>query len=102
MKKYITNYDYNNQYIACHLADNIVEYLNTGDYDEVDTAIYDEVDRYFIYDNEKWEVMQAYQTADEANFQDAVALLIEELYRIISEVECDDEEEDDEEEDDEE
>lgn len=93
MKKFKTTYHYSTEYIACHIADNVVELLNDGDYNDLDTAISEEIDRYLIYSKEQWEVMMAYQTPNEANLAEAVQLLIEDVYNSIAEDDEDDEEE---------
>ena len=94
MKKFYAEYGPNNFYTAINIAENVCDYMNAGEYDEdcLDSAIYDEIDRQLIYNHECWVIMMEYQNPREANFNDAVDELINEVYSIIEEEEIDDEE----------
>lgn len=92
MKKYTVKYDYEkNNYFAISTAEEIVDYLNSEEYDDLDTAISDEVDRKLIYYDDQWEMMRAYQTPQDANYNMALEMFVEELYSIIEEEELEEE-----------
>lgn len=88
MKKYEVNYDYEeNTTFAVNIACDVVELLNQGEYDDLDTAITEEVERRLIYYSDQWELIKAYQKPAEANYNEAVDMLYAELYGIIIETE---------------
>lgn len=92
MKKYLANFNYGkNNSFAISTAEEIVDYLNNEEYDDLDTAIMEEVDRKLIYYNDQWEMMRAYQTPQNANYNMALEMFIEELYSIIEEEELEEE-----------
>lgn len=92
MKKFIVNCDYTkNSDLAISTAKDIVEYLNNGEYTDLDTAIVEELDRKLIYYDDQWELMKTYQTPDEANYNAAVEMFMNELYSIIDEEEIEEE-----------
>ena len=101
MKKYINNYDYcENTWLAIETADEIIDLLNRGEYDDLYLAVSETIDRKLIYTCDLWEIMKTYQSPEEANLREAVDMFAEEVYSIIA-VEEEDEEEDEEEEDEE-
>ena len=92
IKKYELNCDYSeNTNFAIDIANHIVEYLNNGEYDDLDTAIMQELDSKLIYYADQWELMKNYQTPQEANYNEAIEMLITELYSIITEKEIEEE-----------
>ena len=92
MKKFEVNYDYSkNNSIAIDTAHDIVDYPNNGEYDNLDTAISEELDRILIYYDDQWEMMKTYQTPQDANYYTALEMFIEELYSIIKEEEIEEE-----------
>lgn len=92
MKKFVVNYDcMTNSDLAIFTAKEIVEYLNNGEYTDLDTAIVEELDRKLIYYDDQWELMKTYQTPDEANYNAAVEMFMNELYSIIDEEEIEEE-----------
>ena len=94
MKKFKVNYDYSkNKSIAIDTAHDIVDYLNNGEYDNLDTAISDELDRILIYYDDQWELIKTYLLPRDANYDKALEMFIEELYSIIKEEEIEEEKE---------
>ncbi len=92
MKKYTVKYDYEkNNSFAIITAEEIVDYLNNEEYDDLDTAIMEEVDRKLIYYDDQWEMMRTYQTPQNANYNIALEMFVEELYSIIEEEELEEE-----------
>ncbi len=92
MKKFVVNFDYaENSGLAISTAEDIVEYLNKGEYTDLDRAIYETVDTKLIYTNDRWDLMKTYQTPDEANYDAAVEMFMNELYSIIDEEEFEEE-----------
>ena len=92
MKKFVVNCDYaENSELAISTAKDIVEYLNNGEYTDLDTAIADELDRILIYYDDQWELIKTYQTPQEANYDAAVEMFMNELYSIIDEEEIEEE-----------
>lgn len=92
MKKFVVNFDYaENSGLAISTAEDIVEYLNKGEYTDLDRAIYETVDTKLIYTNDRWDLMKTYQTPDEANYDAAVEMFMNELYSIIDEEEIEEE-----------
>ena len=86
MKKFVVNCDYaENSELAISTAKDIVEYLNNGEYTDLDTAIADELDRILIYYDDQWELIKTYQTPQEANYDTALEMFMSELYSIIKE-----------------
>lgn len=92
MKKYLANFNYEkNNSFAISTAEEIVDYLNNEEYDDLDTAIMEEVDRKLIYYDDQWEMMRVYQTPQNANYNMALEMFVEELYSIIEEEELEEE-----------
>ena len=92
MKKFVVNCDYTeNSDLAIRTARDIVEYLNNGEYTDLETAINEEVDRQTIYYDDQWELMKTYQRPENADYQQAVEMFITELYSIIAEEEIEEE-----------
>ena len=92
MKKYINNCNYcENTPLAIRLANDIVEWLNRGEYDDLDRAIYETVENNQIYYTDQWELLKTYQTPTTANYAEAYEMLISELYSIIEEEEIEEE-----------
>ena len=84
MKKYINDCSYcENTSLAIRLANEIVEYLNCGEYDDLDRAIYETIESNQIYYADQWELMQNYQTPATADYNKALEALAEELFSII-------------------
>ena len=86
MDKYIVikdHYKYSN--FAVDLAINIVDSLNAEEYDDIEDAIYEEVDRALIYYDDQWELLKVYQTPETANYDKAVEELIDDLFNLIEE-----------------
>ena len=92
MKKFVVNFDYaENNDFAIETAKEIVEYLNNGDYTDIDTAISEELDRKLIYYDDQWKMIQTYQRPHEANYDTALEMFMSELYSIIKEEEIEQE-----------
>lgn len=99
MKKFVVNFDYaENNDFAIETAKEIVEYLNNGDYTDIDTAISEELDRKLIYYDDQWKMIQTYQRPHEANYDTALEMFMSELYSIIKEEEIEQEIEEEQEE----
>lgn len=94
MKKYSYDHDFNLPTIANDLASDIVDYLNNGDYDNIEEAINETIDNAFIYYSDQWELLQAYfvPTDNDLNLYTAFEYLSNDIYSLIEEEE---EEEDD-------
>ena len=92
MKKFELNYDYSkNKIFAIETAREIIEILENGEYDNLDTALNETIDRKLIYYDDQWEMMKTYQTPQDANYYTALEMFIEELYSIIKEEEIEEE-----------
>lgn len=86
IKKYKLNFDYSkNTIFAIDIAKEILENLNNGEYDDLDSAIMQELDSKLIYYVDQWELLKTYQTPQNANYNEAIEMLISELYNIITE-----------------
>ena len=96
MTKFKTNYDWTNYSMAIDIAETAAEEFNSGNYDDINNAVYDEIDRQLIYTCDQWEIMKEYQSPDEANLQEAIESLINEVYEILEEYEEEEEEEEEE------
>lgn len=86
IKKYKLNFDYSeNTIFAIDMAKEILENLNNGEYDDLDSAIMQELDSKLIYYVDQWDLLKTYQTPQNANYNEAIEMLISELYNIITE-----------------
>ena len=99
MKKYYVDYGCENTSFAIRTAEEIVQWLNYGDYDNIDDAIQQTAESKLIYFDDQWEMMKAYQRPDEADYNEAYCMFLNELYGIVKE---EDDEEDEKNEEDEE
>ena len=95
MKKYIINYEEWHGDTATAIAEESIKEYEAGNYKDIEDAIADEIDRYLIYDNDIWEIMKDYQTPRDANYEDAIASLYEDIISMIEEEEEEEEEEED-------
>lgn len=83
--KYKTIYNFDNFDNAIDVAQSAVDEYNAGNYDDIDTAIFEEVDRALIYYDEQWQIIMHYQTPVEANLNEAIQQFIEEVQSIVEE-----------------
>ncbi len=98
MKKYYVDYGCENTSFAIRTAEEIVQWLNYGDYDNIDDAIQQTAESKTIYYDDQWEMMKTYQRPCEADYNEAFNMFIEELYSlVVVEDEEDKEDEEDEE-----
>lgn len=91
MKKYVVNYDSveNNAY-AIMFAKEFVEELNGGcydDYEDLSEALWEALEARLIYCDDRWDMMKAYQKPEESDYNEALNMCYDEIYRIIEEVE---------------
>lgn len=96
MKKYEVFYKYDICYMAHNIAEEVAKYLNSGDYSDLDEAIFEEIDRVLIYYDNQWEILKEYCTPEEADLHYAIEQLTSDVYYLINEIEEDECEEDDE------
>ena len=96
MKKYYVDYRYAKTAFAVETAEDIVRWLNCGDYDDLDYAIQQTAEDNTIYFDDQWKVMRAYQRPDEADWSEAYCMFLNELYSLVKEIEADEENEDEE------
>ena len=87
MKKYKINYEGCHGDTAQDIVEAAVEEFNKGNYKDIEDAIADEIDRQTIYDNDIWEIMKDYQTPQDANYDDAINSLYEDVISMIEEEE---------------
>ena len=87
MKKYKINYEGCHGDTAQAIAEESVDEFNKGNYKDIEDAIADEIDRQTIYDNDIWEIMKDYQTPQDANYDDAINSLYEDIISMIEEEE---------------
>ena len=92
INKYSINNDVNYTSFALSIAKDIVDELNSYEYDDIDLCefIYDELDTRMIYFEDQWELMKTYQHPDEANLDEALEMCFNEIYSLI-EIEDEDE-----------
>jgi len=86
MKKYVIKTERFNHDIAIHIATEVVKLMNGGKYEDLDEAIFDEIDRRLRYVDNQWKIMEIYQNPDTANYDNAVSALFFEIDSIIKEV----------------
>lgn len=96
MKKYYVNYGCENTSFAIKTAEDIVQWLNYGDYDDRETAIMEVAENSLIYFDDQWEMMRGYQRPSEADYNKAYCLFLDELFSIVKEDEETEENEDEE------
>ena len=99
MKYYVNYENVGSGYIgsmAESIAYDVVDRMNDGEYDheDLDQCVFDEMDRKLIYDDQ-WQIMKEYQTPQEANFDEAVESLQNDVWMMIGYDEDEDEEEGD-------
>lgn len=87
MKKYIINYEGWHGDTAQAIAESVIDEFNKGNYKDIEDAISDEINSQIIYDNDIWEIMKDYQTPQDANYEDAITLLYEDVISMIEEEE---------------
>ena len=92
MKKYTINYEEWHGDTATAIAEKVVEEFNEGNYKDIENAIADEIDSQIIYDNDIWEIMKDYQEPRDANYEDAMSSLYEDIISMIEEEEEEEEE----------
>lgn len=86
MKKYKHSYNMVFCCLANDIASDIVDYLNNGEYNDLDQAIIEEVDRFLIYYDDQWELLKAYCTPENCDLNYAIECLVNDLYFLIREV----------------
>lgn len=86
MKKYTHTYNRDFCCLANDIARDIVEYLNNDEYNDLDQAITEEVERFLIYYDDQWELLKAYCTPDSCDLGYAIECLFNDLYNLIKEV----------------
>ena len=80
------------EYVAQTLAEQIAENINEGDYGthwDLYSVMCEEVERYTIYTSEQWEVLQAYCTPIDADYNEAIEKLLDEISDQLEEYELD-------------
>ena len=87
MKKYIINYEGWHGDTATAIAEAALEEFNKGNYKDIEDAIADEIDSQIIYDNDIWEIMKDYQEPQDANYEEAMTSLYEDVISMIEEEE---------------
>ena len=87
MKKYIINYEGWHGDTAQAIAEAALEEFNKGNYKDIEDAIADEIDSQIIYDNDIWEIMKDYQEPQDANYEEAMTSLYEDVISMIEEEE---------------
>ena len=87
MKKYIINYEGWHGDTARAISEESVKEFNKGNYKDIEDAISDEIDSQIIYDNDIWEIMKDYQDPHDANYEDAMISLYEDIISMIEEEE---------------
>ena len=87
MKKYRINYEGWHGDTATAITEEAVEEFNNGNYKDIEDAISDAMNRQTIYDNDIWEIMKDYQEPRDANYQDAIVSLYEDIISMIEEEE---------------
>jgi len=87
MKKFVLNYDEKNNDLAVSIAEKIVDCLNDGDCSDFETALYDELDLALMYYEDQWELLKTYQAPKNANYDDAIEMLVAEIHSVIEESE---------------
>ena len=93
MKKYKINYEGYHGDTAQDIAEESVNEFNEGNYKDIEDAISDEINARIIYNNDIWEIMKDYQDPHNANYEDALASLYEDIVSMIEEEEEDDNDE---------
>ena len=85
MKRFTFNYNSNCPTIANNLACDIVNYLNNGDYDNIEEAINETIDNAFIYFSDQWELLQSYfcPSDKDLNLYTAFEYLFSDIYSLI-------------------
>ena len=92
MKKYIINYEGWHGDTAINIAEEAVEEFNKGNYKDIEDAIADEINSQIIYDDDIWEIMKDYQNPQDANYDDAMESLYEDIMSMVEEEEEEEEE----------
>ena len=87
MKKYIINYEGWHGNTAINIAEEAVEEFNKGNYKNIEDAISDEINSQIIYDDDIWEIMKDYQEPQDANYEEAMTSLYEDVISMIEEEE---------------
>lgn len=87
MKKFVLNYDEKNNDLAVSIAEKIVDYLNDGECSDLETALWNELDVGLMYYEDQWELLKTYQTPKNANYDDAIEMLVAEIHSVIEESE---------------
>ena len=92
MKKYIINYEGWHGDTAQAIAEEAIEEFNNGNYKDIQDSIDDAVGRQTIYNDDIWEIMKDYQNPYDANYEDAIDSLYEDVMSMIEEEEEEDNE----------
>ena len=87
MKKYKVDYYYTRSAIAAGIADSVAEALNEGCYEDIETAVYEEIDSAMIYYSAQWELLMQYCTPETANLGEATLALFDDVFFSIKIVE---------------
>ena len=87
MKKYKINYEGCHGDTAQAIAEESVDEYESGNYSNIEDAIADEIDSHIIYDDDIWEIMKDYQNPQDANYDDAINSLYEDVISMIEEEE---------------
>lgn len=86
MKKYIIKTECFNHDIAILIATEVVKLMNSGKYEDLDEAIFDEIDRHLRCVDNQRKIMEIYQNPYTADYDNAVSALFFEIDSIIEEV----------------
>ena len=89
--KYDTIYTFND--LAYDLACNICQYLNDGDYEDLNDAIMSELDNFLIWTDNQWDLLKYYCDPSDCDLSSAIDEFINDLYSCIQEIEEDEEDE---------
>ena len=87
MKKYKINYEGWHGDTAQDIVEAAVKEYESGNYSNIEDAIADEIDSHIIYDDDIWEIMKDYQNPQDANYDDAINSLYEDVISMIEEEE---------------
>lgn len=87
MKKYKVNYEGWHGDTAQTIAESAVDELNKGNYKDIQDAIFDEMDSHLLYYDDIWEMMKDYQNPQDANYEDSITSLYEDVASMIEEEE---------------
>lgn len=89
MKKYVIDECYTTYAStrAIAVAENVINAMNNKEYDYLEDAISEEIDRDQIYYQDQWDLLQIYCTPQDANYKNAIDEFYNDIYNLIEEVE---------------